>query len=526
MAALFFLAALIVGPTPAALHAQTLLKQSDLVYQGAFRLPRGRWGNTAVYDGFSYGGSALAYNPANDSLFIVGHDHQQMVAEISIPTVVNSSQLSQLSTATVLQPFTDATEGKMFSVDQGSIKVGGLMVYQGKLYATVYSYYDADGSQRLSHFSRPLTLSTKGQVSGPYEVGNLKAGFVSGYMTQVPQAWQANLGAPAITGNCCLGIITRTSFGPSAFAFNPADLGNKNPIPVTPLVYYDSAHRTLGDWSQTGPNFNGTTQIRGLVFPEGTNSLLYIGRHGLGAFCYGTGPECNDPTDGSKGTHGYPYGYRIWAYNAADLATVKNGQKHPWDVVPYSVWNFELPFQEAGRRLGGVAYDPANQRIFVVQNYAETSGMPMIHVWKIGALTPKKQARPHSAPSSLNVSDAAVLTWNGTESLTASSDIIEIERSDAGTPFVRVGSVEANVTSVEDPTALGSVCYRVRTVNHAGASDYSNTACAMVTEGADVVITLDNGLVPKLRRRTNDLSNLVDITVGKSAKVIINGKVQ
>jgi len=521
-ALLFFLVLLSVSPMPTALHAQTLLKQVNLIYQGAFRLPRGKFGQSS----FDYGGSALAYNPANDSLFIVGHDHQQMVAEISIPTIVNSSQLSQLTTARVLHSFVDATEGKMSTVDSGTIKVGGLMVYQGKLYLTAYTYYDADVNQRLSHFSRPLNLSVKSQVSGPFQVGNLNAGYVSGYMTPIPQAWQASLGGPAITGNCCIPIISRTSSGPSAFALNPTDLGKTNPVPNTPLLYYSQTHPTLGTYSGTGPYFNGATQIRGLVFPEGTNSVLYFGRHGVGSYCYGTGANCNDPANDYQGTHAYPYVYQVWAFNAQDLQAVKNGQKNPWDVVPYAVWNFELPFQEPARRLGGVAYDPTTQRIFVAQSNAETYGMPIIHVWKVGGVTPNKQTRLQSAPTSLSVTDSAVLTWASGNADIASSDLIEIERTDAGKPFVRIGSVEANVTSVEDSAALGSVCYRIRAVNQTSASDYSNTACALVTEGADVVITLENGVVPQLKRRTNDVSNRVEITVGKSATVIINGKVQ
>lgn len=520
-ALLFILVSLSVGTTSAALDAQTLLKQADLVYQGAFRLPGGKSGESS----FDYGGSALAYNPANDSLFIVGHDWNQMVAEISIPPIVNSSQLSQLSTAKVLQPFTDATEGKMFTVDGGTIKIGGLMVYQGKLYVTAYSYYDGDGSQRLSHFARPITLSTKGQVSGPYEVGALKAGFVSGYMTQIPQAWQASLGGPAITGNCCLSIISRTSWGPAAFAFNPVDLGKTNPVHAGPLVYYSQAHPTLGGWNQTGPQFNGTTEIRGAVFPEGTNSLLYFGRHGIGPFCYGTGADCNDPVYASKGNHAYPYVYQVWAYDAEQLKAVKSGQKNPWDLLPYAVWNFELPFQNANRALGGAAYDPATQRIFIAQSYAETFGVPMIHVWKVGSTASKKTSSAPSAPTKLTVSDAAILTWS-TSSQPNSSDVVEIERSTAGDPFVRIASVEAIESNLEDPTALGSVCYRVRAVNQTSASDFSNTACALVTEGADVVITLEDGLVPNLKRRNNDISKHVEITVGKSAKVIINGKVQ
>src|SRR5919108_3024060 len=59
---------------------------SNLVYQGAFRVPQGSTDQTS----FSYGGTALSYNPINNSLFMVGHDWYQRSAEISIPTVINS----------------------------------------------------------------------------------------------------------------------------------------------------------------------------------------------------------------------------------------------------------------------------------------------------------------------------------------------------------------------------------------------------------------------------------------------------
>src|SRR5438132_60331 len=110
-----------------------LLQPTDLVYQGAFRLPNdSSLGNST----FSYGGFSPTYNPTNHSLFLVGHDQQQQVAEVTIPTIINSTQISALATASVLQPFTDASEGKMFTVDptpDDAMKLGGLMVYGGQL---------------------------------------------------------------------------------------------------------------------------------------------------------------------------------------------------------------------------------------------------------------------------------------------------------------------------------------------------------------------------------------------------------
>jgi len=303
---------------------------------------------------------------------------------------------STLATASVLQPFIDVSEGKMFTVDPYTIKVGGLMVYGGKLYGTAYSYYDADGNQVLSHYRSALNLSVKGDVQGMYEVGSLGAGFVSGYMTAIPSAWQSAFGGPVLTGQCCLAIISRTSYGPAVSVFDPNDLGVTHPVPDIPLVYYPSNH-PLADWSATSPYFNGSTEIKGMVFPQNTRSVLFFGRHGIGTFCYGPGTSdptlagkpapggidsyCYDPEDSSKGTHAYPYVSQVWGYDAAALLQVKNGQVQPWSVQPYAVWSLHVPIAGAFR-IGGATYDPQTGRIFVSQECADTDCLPVIHVFQ------------------------------------------------------------------------------------------------------------------------------------------------
>ena len=57
---------------------------------------------------------------------------------------------------------------------------------------------------------------------------------------------------PALTGQCCLAIISRTSYGPAVSVFDPNDLGVKNPVPDIPLLYYPASH-PLADWSATSP---------------------------------------------------------------------------------------------------------------------------------------------------------------------------------------------------------------------------------------------------------------------------------
>lgn len=371
------------GPAAKAPSQLPLVKPESLRYEGAFRVPK----NTVNDTSFDYGGTAIAFNKKNRSLFTVGHDWNQLVSEIKIPEIVKSNSLGSLKTAEIAQPFADGSDGLMDSVDDGSIsdgaiKVGGLYVRKNRLYGSAYTYYDADGGQVRSHFKSTLTLSRKNDARGMFRLGRLGAGFVSGWMADVPRAWQKAVGAPSLTGNCCIPIVSRTSYGPAAFGFNPDRLSKKRAVKVKPLVYYPQSHPTLGDWDSNSKSFNGSTSMGGLVLPKGTRSLLFFGVQGQGDFCYGTGAKCNDPADDSKGTHGYPYAYQVWAYDMNDLVQVRKGAVKPWSVRPYKVWNFKLPFSSERKRLGGVAYDAQRGRIYVSQMFGDES-YPVIHLFKV-----------------------------------------------------------------------------------------------------------------------------------------------
>ena len=443
-------------PPPVDPTTAPLVQQANLVLEGAFRVPDGVFPGPnltpfqAPRASFSFGGTSLGFNPANNSLFIVGHDQAQLVAEINIPPAFPvSATIAGLSTASLQQPFTDVTDLKMANVNTDplndpniSIKIGGLLPFESKLYASAYIYYDGLGSQKLSHFVSGPDLSISNDAQGPLQVQRadcdpttgtncLGAGFFDGYFGMVPLEWRTAFGGPVINGNCCLGVISRTSYGPSLFAIDPALLGSTMPLPAKPLAYYPTAHPLLepgltpclitgcapiiDGWSLTSTLFNGTTEIRGVVFPQGTRSVLFFGRHGGagnspgvpggGNFCYGPGTVdpalvgtpvpptnvdkyCYDPEDASKGVHGYPYKYSVWAYDANDLAKVSSGQADPWSVRPYAVWSLNLPFPTIGiTRLGGAAYDPATGRIYVSQFAADAGQFqavnPLIYVFKL-----------------------------------------------------------------------------------------------------------------------------------------------
>lgn len=341
----------------------------DLVRLGSFKLPTGIRAGGQANAGFEYGGSAMTYNPANNSLYVGGHAWDNFGGEVSIPAIGG--------TATLLQPLTDAFEGKARAIGDGTWNVGGQLVYKGKLHMTAFIYYDASAAQTVSHFSRPLNLSTRGQVAGPVRAGALGAGFYSGYMGSIPAEWQATLGGPALTGNCCLSILSRTSYGPAVFSFDPEHAGT-----ATPLVYYTQDHQTIGTYGATGshPVFNGTTRITGVVFPQGTSSVLFFGSTGFGNYCYGEGAECGEPGS-SKGEHAPPYRAYVWAYDAYDLAAVKAGKKRPWDVTPYATWALTGLGNVSGEfATGGAAYDPVSGRVYLSQRFGDGE-RPLIHVF-------------------------------------------------------------------------------------------------------------------------------------------------
>lgn len=400
-----------------------LIYGASLTYQGAFRAPLG----LDLERTYEYGGTGLCYWPARDSLLMVGHDWYQQVGEISIPTPVKGATLEDLPRATFQQPLTDILQGKRNNVDgavSNGIKIGGLVVTDDKVIVNVWAYYDGGPQfQTLSHFvvgRQDFALLTPNDVDGPFQVGTgygpySIAGFVSGYMCPIPAAYQALLGGTHLAGQGgYVSVISRTSSGPSANAFNVADLGRLAPAPANKLMGYPIDHPTLGQYGVGGGLglFNGTQGFRGMVWPEGTRSILFVGWGGS-RFCYGAATAdqsldyqplpppyedvhyCYDPAGlGGKGTTGYPYQSLVFAYDVNDFIAVQSGLKLPWEIAPYATWPLTVPYSNvmvdqgfgmvdtSSHWLSGAAYDPIGRRLFVAA-YKSDGPAPIVHVFTV-----------------------------------------------------------------------------------------------------------------------------------------------
>ncbi|MCA1586008.1 MAG: hypothetical protein LC791_14970, partial [Acidobacteria bacterium] len=258
-------------------------------------------------------------------------------------------------------------------------QLGGAFVDGSRLVVSAFSKYDSGRDARTSHISSGLTLATTGDVVGPVRVGTVNPGVVGGYMGPIPTEWQGLLGAPAFTGLMGTSIVSRTSSGPAFVAFDPNQIGAVSPVSATPLIYYPLEHELRRGDSQNEV-YNLSTDIAAAALIAGSRTVMFLGNHGFGSYCYDTGARCNDPAKGDFGNHFYPYKWRAWFYDAADLARVKNGELASWQVQPYAV--FTLPgLPDDGRAQASTGtYDPTTRRFYFSPIYGTS---PIVYVFEV-----------------------------------------------------------------------------------------------------------------------------------------------
>lgn len=350
----------------------------DVHYLGSFSLPD----SDARGGLLVYGGDALGLGADGHSLYY-SCIYGTSIARVTIPALGEEAQ--------VVTPCERVPNLAAVHPQDPNISVGGILQWKGRLVVSAYSTYDAGHDARASHYAG----ADVGALSGPASVGTWNPGLVGGYMAPVPLAWQSLLGGPVLTGQCCLSIVSRSSYGPAISTFDPATLRGTQAVPAMHLLGYPEGHTTLGPYESAGPFWGGTARIGGVAFPEGTRTVLFVGRVGS-TFCYGNGttdrrldqmPDgaggryCFDPTSPYKGTHGYPYRHQMWAYDAADLAAVARGEREPWDVTPYAAWTLpEMSDTPGFADMRGATYDPATRRLYVTPSNAA-----VVHVYEVAS---------------------------------------------------------------------------------------------------------------------------------------------
>jgi hypothetical protein len=366
-----------------------LLRQGNLKYLGAFRVPSTTFPGGGVNDNFMYSGTCLAFNyygaGAAKTLFLVGNNND--IAEIQIAPPINSPNISDLNTAALLQ-WCGSPLPKLPTNPSGANTLGGLQVIgPTSLVGTAFVGYDATASAVLSHYYLDnLTLSAA-KVTGLFEVGTQQAGLVAGYMCPLPGDWPVVLGGEYLTGQADVNILGRTSSGPACYSFRPYLFQTGQPSPATPLVNYPISH-PLGVYGGfVDPLQSGIASVKGCVFVPNTDSVLFFGESGASLIGYGLANNW-----GMQGTAKGPsvlngeWVSQVWAYNANDFRKAIAGDLQPWEVFPYDVWNPTFPNTTA-TRVGGVAFDPFTNRFYVsIINADVINGIfpfPLIQVYEL-----------------------------------------------------------------------------------------------------------------------------------------------
>ncbi len=308
-----------------------------------------------------------------------------------------------------------------------------------------------------------------------------------------------------MTGQCCVPIISRTSYGPTFSVFNPDDVGVVNPIPSKMLAGYPAEHTNLGPWDAASTYYGGTDQLGSVAFPAGTRSILLTGRHGDN-FCYGPGtanlalvgtidlavsayPYCYDPLDSLQGNHGPPYRPTMWAYDANDLIAVKQGTKKPWDVQPYAKWTLPGMSIDVANYLRAGTYDPVTQRYYVGSTDSRDIYVFQINIGTPGDVTPPTVSM--TAPSG-----GATVSGPIAVSATASDN--------TGVGGVQFKLDGANLGG-EDTTSSYSVTWDTTTATN-GSHTLTATArdaAGNTTTSSSVMVTVSNTVTTHTKDRAN-----------------------
>ncbi|WP_235296163.1 right-handed parallel beta-helix repeat-containing protein [Portibacter marinus] len=381
--------------------ALPLIQISDLEFLGGFRIP----GNEQGESNANYASGAIAYNSLNHSIFLVGHNHEDAIAEFAIPELKQTEIIDDLNLATFLQDFKQilgsTTNGNAQNLDQ----ITGMHLIDGRLMVNVIEYYDApgDNSQTTLFVESPSNLASS-LVTGYYHLAD-KA-HAAGWISEIPESWTAELGGQYLVGSSSkYPIASRHSIGPSAFVFDPSSMTINTTQVIstislldfslaTPLhanfSHYDNAFynlievngetpsgHTFQDADATvGNNHIWTSESQasyGFIVP-GTSSYLTLGSSGGHQSGIGYKATQNDGylCGGPCPYHAEDYYNYYWLWDVNDLAKVKSGIMNPHDVRPYTYGQFTVPYQIDANKgsvefheISGGSFDPSSGILYL-----------------------------------------------------------------------------------------------------------------------------------------------------------------
>jgi hypothetical protein len=376
-------------------------EEVDVAYLGAFVAPPVTQPTT-----FSYGGAAIAFDPAGDagkgSIWLTGHVYDPSLAgELTLPAPRKGATFGELPEATLLGDFVEVTGGLLDQIDNPRLE--GMLLSDRGLLFNGFKYYNVDNADPAY-----LGLTQLGKQAldpaGLWRIGELNV-QKTGYLAELPSGCRAAFGGRRFAvGSVNKAGETTTSPGPHFSAFDVDDPAARADAHLASETYLDfdvdnrfeftvpgAADAGLG--TSEGPHaWNNSDSAKGMMFAvsaDGKKSaVVFVTNLSTQEphYAYGLPEEYPNSCSTAKGTHYWGMHPTLLFFDPTELASVGKNAPHapkPYLQVDLSAYFFDdSPSRCAS--IGGVAADLATGRLFVVEQIWTGSDLvPAVHVLQI-----------------------------------------------------------------------------------------------------------------------------------------------
>jgi len=380
-----------------------IVPSKDLTYLGAFKLPSpGSGWSWLCSDGGGNAYTGLEYCPTDSTLIVMANEAStsRYITKVNLDAaIVNSKTLGDLNTATLAHSPVDITNGL-----QGGYTVLGDVLYvpahedrgivaNAKLYWCTYVSYSG-GVYKLGWAENNLDALG---IAGNWNVSGM-TGSVLKYMMLAPQAWAElhTAGRSLVTGYRRNGGSSLN--GPDLLAIAPWLDPDGDPVydeespppddtsfPYNSLLKYGALNPLNLSQAQTDASPNDMFNSVRWLSVAAKQAVVFCGHHSLRTYATadtGYTLDTDPSTSNGGGYFCYPTIPCLWFYSVDDLTNVVDD---PITYPPYGpqcyarveLLNYAI---DSAHRFMGMAYDQANQKIYI-QEYIAASNV--IHVFQL-----------------------------------------------------------------------------------------------------------------------------------------------
>ena len=362
------------------------------------------------------------------------------LGEIAIPKASPTREIEALPRARFLQGFHDVARGRFKGLDE--IPRMGLLYLEtratGPLLHIAWGQHFQPDPPAASHGAVRPTLD-RPEFIGEWFIEAANPYAVQGYLMEIPREWAEKHAGGRVLATGRYRDGGWSGLGPSLYAYRPWDsqtgsmAAHGAMLTSVTLLQYPTSRETE-TMERAFRGYQHADEWEGgawITTRSGKTAVLFAGTKGVGAkywygFAHPRGPErvcvhgasvgdfpaCRTADGGtcapadlrecaghndSRGWWSMRFAARFVLYDPDDFAKVIAGKMKASEPQPYAhvdidphlflnPGNVETEMLGSGPqrrfRIGGVAYDRAGDRLYVLEPFADES-QPVVHVWRL-----------------------------------------------------------------------------------------------------------------------------------------------